>query len=199
MPRISRAAVAAGAAAATALAAAGGVALVVGAPGASGSAPRPSTAVTVYKGDGTRAPAVDPVTAKAFETQLSEVLPGYKLVADDSFDYTDKGGADYTRLTGTASGRGVISVSVYRYFDASELRAADLTETTEASVGTFWVGALDQDMTAVYFQPVNGSPIWLGQYASTTSGPAPALADVKALAVRVAGLPAVRAMAEGKG
>jgi hypothetical protein len=198
MPKISRVALVTGTAAAMALAAAGGVALVVGAPDASGGAPRPSTAVTVYKRDGTRAPAVDPDAAMAFERQLSELVPGYRFIADDSFDYSDKGGANYIRLTGTASGLGGIGVSVYRHFDASELRAADLTETREPSLGTFWVGALDQDMTSVYFQPVSGPPIWLGQYASTTRGPAPALADVKALAVKIASLPAVRAMAEGK-
>lgn len=194
MPGVPRRAVAA---AVAALAVAGGVALLGSS--ASGSDEPPQTAAPMSQGDGTRPPAVDPATATAFDEQLSEIVEGYKFVADDSFDYTDPGGADYTRLTGTAPGLGGIAVSVYRHFDASELRAAELTETTDPALGTFWVGALDQDMTSVYFQPLSGPPIWVGEYASTTRGPAPALADVKTLAVKIAGLPSVKTIAEGKG
>jgi hypothetical protein len=182
---------------ATALAAAAGVAFVVDAAGATGTVPQPTSAVTVYEADGRRAPAVDPIGAKAFEAEVAGIVPGHRFVADDSYDYADQGGASYVRLAGSVPGRGALSVSVYRYFDAAELRAARLTETSDPSVGTFWVGALDQDLTSVYFQPVSGSPIWLGAYAPTTSGPAPALAEVKDLAVKIAGLPAVTSLAEG--
>jgi hypothetical protein len=198
MPRIPRVALVAGGAAAAALAAIGGVAILVGAPSASGDAARVPTAVTVMQGDGTKAPAVDAAAAKVVEVQLSEIVPGYRFVADDSFHYSDEGGADYTRLSGTAPGLGGIGVSVYRHFDAAELRAAKLVQTSDPALGTFWVGALDRDLTSVYFQPLSGPPIWLGEHASSRDGPAPALDDVKALAVKIAGLPAVQALAGEK-
>jgi hypothetical protein len=181
----------------TALAVGGGVAALVGDPNASGSSPRPASAVTVYEADGTRAPAVDPAAAAAFAAEASTILPGYKFDAGDSWGYTDKGGASYTRLSGTAPGLGSITVQVYRHFDASELRAAELPERDDPRAGTFWVGAQDKDLTSVYFQPVSGPEVWVGDYAPTTGGPAPALADVEDLAVKIAGLPIVKSIAGG--
>lgn len=195
MPRVSRSGAAAGV---VAIIAAGGAAIVVGASGASGGPPRSETAVTVFEGDGTRAPAVDAAAAKDFEEELSALVPGFRFVDDESFDYADRGGADYIRLTGNVPGLDRLAVSVYRHFDASELRAAKLTETSDPSSGTFWVGALDRDLTSVYFQPTTGTPVWVGEYALATSGPAPALTDVQALAVKIAGLPSVKAMARGE-
>jgi hypothetical protein len=178
------------------LVASGGVAAAIGSGGGAGGDAGPTSAVTVHKADGRRAPAVDAATAKAFEAQVSSVIPGFRFAADDSYDHTEEEGADYTRVAGRAPGHGAISVSVYRRFDVSELRAAGLEEVSDPS-GTFWVGARDTDLTSVYFQPVAGPPIWVGEYAATTTGPAPELASVRDLAVRLVRLPVVKSMAEG--
>jgi hypothetical protein len=182
---------------AAAVLASGGIAMLASAPEASGVIAGPPSGPVVSQRGGTPARAVDPHIAHEFEGQLSAMVPGYRIVPEDSYDYADDGGASYARLTGRAQGFGAISVSVYRHFEASELRSAGLPESTDASAGTFWVGALDQDLTTVYFEPVDGPPIWVGASALTPSGPAPALAEVKALATRIAGLPVVTSIAEG--
>jgi hypothetical protein len=178
-----------------ALVAGGSVAAFIGTRDASGTPPRPTSDITVFQADGARAPAVARAAAAELERQMSQILPGYQLSVKGSYDYRD-GDASYVHVSGSAPGVGEVAISVYRKYDTSELRAAKLPERTVPQVGTFWVGAIEPELTSVYFQPTGGRLVWVGGYALTIAGPAPALAEVETFAARIAGLPAVTAISE---
>ncbi|MGQ0679852.1 MAG: hypothetical protein ACT4OM_09410 [Actinomycetota bacterium] len=158
-----------------------------------GGKPPEASVVTAVGADGRQVPAVDTGDAKAFEAAMRVILPGYKFDPVASFENAPDG-ANYTELVGTAKTLGRVTATIYRYFDERELRSAGLTETNQPGVGTFWIGALDLDLTSVYFLPENGPAVWLGIQSTSVSGPATPLAVVKPLAIAVSAASAVRAM-----
>lgn len=157
--------------------------------------PAPTTEANVVAADGSRPPAVPQDVTQAFEAEMRGTLPGYRFNPGRSFENVQAGAANYLELVGSAPGLGSVTTTVYRHFDAAELRSAGLAETHDPSVGTFWVGALDADLTSVYFQSIDGSAIWLGVQSSSVGGPAAPLQVMKKLAISIADLPAVQTMA----
>lgn len=151
--------------------------------------------VTVAGADQRPFPPLEVGLAHALEAQMRGIVPGYRLNPVRSFENVQPDGANYVELVGTAPSLGSVTTTLYRHFDPSELRSAGLAETYDPSVGTFWVGALDDDLTSLYFQSDDGPAIWLGVQSSPGGGPATPLAVVKTLATGIVALPVVQSMA----